>query len=498
MSNVSSSTKRWIAVGGLAFVVLLIVVLGARASGDGGGDGSYKVRAIFDTASFLVSGEDVKVAGVKIGRVDSLDVTRDKKAAIVLEITDPAFQDFKRDATCSIRLQSLIGEKFVSCQPTQPKPPNAQPSPPLRRIKEGDHEGQYLLPVTNTSSPVDIDLLNNIMRAPQRQRFALILNELGVGLAGNGDELRRVVRRANPALQQFDRVLAILASQNRVLANLAHESDAALAGVARESASVSDFIDKAGQTAAATAERGDALEANFERFPEFLRQLTPTAQRLGEFADAGTPVMADLRAVAPSINSIFKQLGPFSEAALPTFRTLGDAADVSRRALVRSQPVIDDLSALGKSTKPLASLLARGLTDLQDERGIENLLNVILFLQGSGNGFDSVSHILRTYLVTAAQCLSFATTPDVGGTCTATFNQGGAGGSAASASTATVDPASAQTTVDTSAPSTTSDAEPTAEAPAALPSDAAPQSGDADAAPQSGLLGYLLGTESVR
>lgn len=497
MSNVSSSTKRWIAVGGLAFV-LLVIVLGARASGDGGGDGSYKVRAIFDTASFLVSGEDVKVAGVKIGRIDSLDVTKDKKAAIVLEITDPAFQDFKQDATCSVRLQSLIGEKFISCQPTQPKPPNAQPSPPLRRIEDGDHEGQYLLPVTNTSSPVDIDLLNNIMRAPQRQRFALILNELGVGLAGNGDELRRVVRRANPALQQFDRVLAILASQNRVLANLARESDAALAGVARESASVSDFIDKAGQTAAATAERGDALEANFERFPEFLRQLTPTAQRLGEFADAGTPVMADLRAVAPSINSIFKQLGPFSEAALPTFRTLGDAADVSRRALVRSQPVIDDLSALGKSTKPLASLLARGLTDLQDERGIENLLNVILFLQGSGNGFDSVSHILRTYLVLPGNCLTYSTVPKVSDLCPATFDQ------ATEADAATAGAASAGTTLDTSASSTTSSvaptsdaAAPTSETPAALPSDdSAPQSGDT--APQSGLLGYLLGTESVR
>ena len=496
MSNVSASTKRWIAIGGLAFVVLLVIVLGARASGDGGGDGSYKVRAIFDTASFLVSGEDVKVAGVKIGRIESLDVTRDKKAAIVLDITDPAFQDFKQDATCSIRLQSLIGEKFVSCQPTQPRPPGAQPAPPLRRIEDGENEGQYLLPVTNTSSPVDIDLLNNIMRAPQRQRFALILNELGVGLAGNGEELRRVVRRANPALQQFDRVLAILASQNRTLANLARESDAALAGVARESASVSDFVDKAGQTAAATAERGDDLEANFERFPEFLRKLTPTAQRLGEFADAGTPVMADLRAVAPSINSIFKQLGPFSEAALPTFRTLGDAADVSRRALVRSQPVIDDLSALGKSTKPLASLLARGLTDLQDSRGIENLLNVILFLQGSGNGFDSVSHILRTYLVLPVNCLNFATTPKVSDLCPATFDQGG-GGEAAAASTD-----AEETSVETSATPTAATPEAAESTPTPTPAPADPAASTStpstSESAQSGLLGYLLGTESVR
>ena len=38
--------------------------------------------------------------------------------------------------------------------------------------------------MTNTSAPVDVDLLNNIMRLPERQRFAIIINELGVGLAG--------------------------------------------------------------------------------------------------------------------------------------------------------------------------------------------------------------------------------------------------------------------------------------------------------------------------
>ena len=50
------------------------------------------MRAIFDSASFLVPGEDVKVAGVKVGTIEALDVTPDNKAAIVLRIDDPAFQ----------------------------------------------------------------------------------------------------------------------------------------------------------------------------------------------------------------------------------------------------------------------------------------------------------------------------------------------------------------------------------------------------------------------
>jgi ABC-type transporter Mla subunit MlaD len=113
MSDASPTLKRLLAGGGLLLAVVLVVVLGLGASGDGDG-GSYRVRAIFDTASFIVPGEDVKSAGVKIGTVESLDVTRANKAAIVLRIDDPAFQDFKQDASCTIRLQSLIGEKFVA------------------------------------------------------------------------------------------------------------------------------------------------------------------------------------------------------------------------------------------------------------------------------------------------------------------------------------------------------------------------------------------------
>ena len=48
------------------------------------------------------------------------------KAVVVLKITDPGFQDFRTDASCLIRPQSLIGEKFVECQPTEPRAPGTR------------------------------------------------------------------------------------------------------------------------------------------------------------------------------------------------------------------------------------------------------------------------------------------------------------------------------------------------------------------------------------
>ena len=63
----------------------------------------YYVRAIFDNAATCVPGEDVKVAGVPVGVVQSLDVTDDKKAAVTLRIDDEDFTPWKADASCTIR-----------------------------------------------------------------------------------------------------------------------------------------------------------------------------------------------------------------------------------------------------------------------------------------------------------------------------------------------------------------------------------------------------------
>src|SRR4051794_27477318 len=105
--------RRVFAIAAVLAVSGILVVLATGASNGGGG--AYKVRAIFENAFSLVPGEDVKIAGVKVGKIDSLDVTDDQKAVVVLDIQDKGYQEFRRDAECTVRPQSLIGERFVEC-----------------------------------------------------------------------------------------------------------------------------------------------------------------------------------------------------------------------------------------------------------------------------------------------------------------------------------------------------------------------------------------------
>jgi phospholipid/cholesterol/gamma-HCH transport system substrate-binding protein len=378
----------------------------------------YKVRAIFDNAGFVIPGEDVKVAGVKVGKIDSLDVTDDFKAVVVLDIQDEGYQDFRRDAECTVRPQSLIGERFVECEPTQAHQANAPEEPALEQIKDGPGKGQYLLPVDHTSKPVDLDLINDVMREPERTRLSIILNDLGTGVAGRGRDLNDVIRRANPALLEVDKVLKILASENRTLQRLAVDGDTVLAPLARERRHVSGALANSAAVARATAERSSDLEADIERLPPFLRELKPTLVRLSGFADQATPVFADLGAEAPAINRLVRQIGPFSTAATPAIESLGEAAKTGTPAVIAARPIISDLRVLAKTLRPVASTASAVLTSVQRGRGFERALDYAFYQVAAVNGFDSFGHYLRAGLI-VNQCSNYSINPTPG--CSANF-----------------------------------------------------------------------------
>jgi phospholipid/cholesterol/gamma-HCH transport system substrate-binding protein len=398
---------------------LAIGALFSIAAGGEDGDG-YLVRAVFDNGSFVIPGEDVRIAGVVVGAIDDVDLTEDNKAAVVLKIEDRAFVPFRKDAQCQIRLQSLIGEQFIECVPTRPRKEGEQPVPELAKIDEGRGKGQHLLPADNNVTPVGEDLLRNINRLPQREGLRLIVNEFGAGLAGNGDRLRDAVRRANPALKEFDGWIKTLADQDRLLGRLIDESDTVLAAWAEKRKDTAGFIDKAGATAAAAAERGDDIERNFERFPPFLRELTPTMARFSGMADQMTPALNNLDRRAKPINRMIANMGPFFSATTPALVSLGDFGDRARQLFPALRPLIGDLDNLGRPFRPASKDLARLFGSFDDTGGIEELMKLIYFYTGSVNGVDAKGHYIRASLVFNGLCL--ARTPDGPGNCQSTLS----------------------------------------------------------------------------
>jgi len=88
------SVARKRAVIGVA-AACLVLAAAALALSAGGSNKTYEVRAIFDDAGNIIPGEQVKIAGVKVGKVTSVTPTPQAKAAVVLKIEKEGFKDFR-------------------------------------------------------------------------------------------------------------------------------------------------------------------------------------------------------------------------------------------------------------------------------------------------------------------------------------------------------------------------------------------------------------------
>jgi ABC-type transporter Mla subunit MlaD len=409
---------------GAGLVAAIVAIVLSAAGPSRGANSSYQVRAIFDNAAFAVPGEDVRIAGAPVGSIQSLDVTADKKAAVTINIDNSDFTPFHTNATCAIRPQSLIGEKYVDCNP------GTSSAPELPKINHGPGAGTYYLPVTQTSSPIDTDIVNNIYQEPIRQRFALILNELGTGLAARGSDLNAVIRRANPALGKTDKVLQILARQNRQLAQLATDSDTVLTPLAKVKRSIADFVRQANTTSVASAERAADISRGIQLFPPFLRQLRPLLVDLSHLADQGTPLMTSLGTAAAGINRQFQNLAPFARAARPALIALGKSSQESQPLLVATEPLARQLNNLGTQAKPSSITLNKLLQSLDQTGGIDFLMSVLLHGVSTANGFDSFGHYARVEPMVGS-CTAYVKKPVPG--CSAGFSNSASADAAAAA-----------------------------------------------------------------
>lgn len=443
-------SKRLLLIGAVVVAIVAIVLI---SSGDDSSDG-YKVRAVFDNGGFMVNGEEVRVAGATVGEIESVDVSMpgetvayengkgvDKpgKAIIVLDITDPGFQDFREDATCQIRPQSLIGEKFVDCRTTLPRAPGTEPPPPLKEVPDGeDGAGQYLLPLGSNGTSVDPDLINDIYSLPYAQRFRLIFNELGGGLAGRGEDIEELVKRANPVLRDVNRVFGILSAQRKQLAQLAADSDAILGPLARERQHFAGFIVNSGAAGEASAEKGPELEEALRKFPVFLGEFRETMKDLKTFSDAGAPLFEDFGTAAPALTDATKTLTPFSEALTVSLKSLGDAGEASGPIFAEADPVVRKAGELAKTGVSPTENLAKLFVDLKQTGGWDGLTELIYGSTASLNGFDKYGHFGRTR-VTLSTCFEYIASPAGESGCVARFNglnAGEAGSSTANTSAA--------------------------------------------------------------
>lgn len=129
------------------FAVVTVILTGflARTIQGYQEDGAQTYSANFTNATALKSGDDVRLAGVTVGRVTSVTLTDDAEAKVDFTVDDAV--RLTPDSIVTIRYRNLIGDRYLAL---------SVPANGKNHLRPGD-----TLPVTQTRAALDLTAVFN-------------------------------------------------------------------------------------------------------------------------------------------------------------------------------------------------------------------------------------------------------------------------------------------------------------------------------------------------
>lgn len=312
---------RWlvrhrIAVANIGLVVVLVIGLGYLAGWVMRVDpfrSTFTVRVEMAASGGLQPNNDVAFRGWRVGRVRSIDITRDGVVAVA-EIDSTA--QIPASGTAAVQRLSAAGEQFLDLLPDTDDGPY---------LGDGSviDAGKVTLPVPVQSVLSDVTGMINGLNP---DRLEVIVDELDKALSGGPDQLREVVSGMSQALTGLDSLLpqtTKLIENLEVIAGTTAHAQPDLSTLTRDSAVLFN------QTAAADQELRRLLDLG-------PGQLATLGDVVAETSDPATDLVANMVAITraaqlrtPAMAALFPSMRQFTKAiGVPAhdgeFHTLAD------------------------------------------------------------------------------------------------------------------------------------------------------------------------------
>ena len=213
---------------------------------------AYNVRAVFSDASGISSSADVRVAGVKVGRVTGVKADRVNGNVVVTMKVNHGVRLSAANTHAEIALATLLGAKYVRLNGKVEAPyledlASARRTIPLDRTKTPFDVFELAKVGTKSIEATDTEKLNqfiqqlaNITEGKHEQVAELLngLNRVGSAISQRDAQLRDL-------LDQSDKLSATLADKDQTLVALLDQSQAILDLVARRRADIAAGINGA-------------------------------------------------------------------------------------------------------------------------------------------------------------------------------------------------------------------------------------------------------------
>jgi phospholipid/cholesterol/gamma-HCH transport system substrate-binding protein len=291
-------------VGGVSLVLLTLIGLAAFYSDDlpiiGGGT-TYTAQ--FKESAGLISGTEVRAAGVKIGTVKAVDLEGDH-VSVRFRVQDAWVGD---RSTVAIRIKTLLGSKYLAVDPLGTKDQDPNQPIAMDRTSSPYDINQVFDQLANTVSEIDTTKLGEALGtladtfadSPQQIRSALEgLSALSKTISSRDEELAHLLANTQQTSRAFadhnDQVQKLLTDGGLLLAEINKRRDAIsslLAGTRDLAAQLSGLVNENTATLRPALEQLDkvttVLQRNQDNLTKSLQLAGPYYRLLGNAGGNG-------------------------------------------------------------------------------------------------------------------------------------------------------------------------------------------------------------------
>jgi ABC-type transporter Mla subunit MlaD len=283
---------------------------------------TYEVKIPFTEATQLAEQSDVRISGVNVGKVQSIELAPNGKQALATAAIDDRYAPLPRSTRAMLRTKTLLGETYIELTP-------------------GSREGPELadgatLPEANVAESVQLDEIFSTFNARTRGAFQEWMKEAAVAINGQGQNLSYALGGIEPTFDELDKLFRVLDSQRLAVGQLFRNGATTFTSLRGQEGELANLIRSSDAVFSTTARRDHDIEALFRAFPTFLDESRLTFNRLKGFSVEADPLMRQLvpaaeqlsptlialSKLAPESKALFEGLGPVIKRAPTGFAAL--------------------------------------------------------------------------------------------------------------------------------------------------------------------------------
>jgi phospholipid/cholesterol/gamma-HCH transport system substrate-binding protein len=307
----------------------------------------YQIKVPFNEATQLAEQSDVRISGVDVGKVQSIELAPNGKQALATVNIDDKYGPLPASTRAMLRTKTLLGETYIELTP-------------------GSNEGKKLadggtLPEANIGESVQLDEIFRSFDPKTRAAFQGWMQEAAVAINGQGQNLSYAIGEFEPTFSEYEKLFRVLDSQKLAVAQLFRNGTTTFEALRGREGELADLIRSSNEVFKTTAARDQDIEALFRAFPTFLDESRTTTARLKTFAVDADPLMKQLvpaaKQLSPTLIS-FARLAPeakgFFEGLAPVIK-LAPTGFPALRKIFRDEfpPLLRSLDPFLRNLNPV-------------------------------------------------------------------------------------------------------------------------------------------------